>query len=215
MTSDMDPYRTLGVDHAAEPEVVAAAYRALARAHHPDVSRREDAERRMAEINAAWATLRDPVRRAAYDREHGIVNGVREDRGENPLRGMQRKATTAATSSPEKQGSPAAASHRGSSAARPGEVRWRRGPDGEGAAGPPPGRPRGSVLPFGRHIGWSLVEIARADPGYLQWLAPRPEGAKYRAEIEAILAPLLRGTDVRVLGDDAAAPARSRRRFGR
>jgi curved DNA-binding protein CbpA len=60
-------------------------------------------------------------------------------------------------------------------------------PDGTGAAGRPPGRPSGSVLEFGRHIGWSLGEIARVDAGYLVWLAERPEGARYRAEIDAVL----------------------------
>jgi molecular chaperone DnaJ len=54
--------------------------------------------------------------------------------------------------------------------------------------GRPPGRPAGSVLNFGRHVGWSLGEIARVDPGYLVWLAERREGARYRAEIDALLA---------------------------
>ena len=62
--------------------------------------------------------------------------------------------------------------------------------DGTGAAGDPPGHPSGSVLPFGRHIGWSLGEIARVDPGYLLWLAERPEGGRYRDEINAILGRL-------------------------
>jgi len=62
--------------------------------------------------------------------------------------------------------------------------------DGTGGAGPPPGRPLGSVLDFGRHIGWSLGEIARVDPGYLLWLAERPEGGRYRDEINAILGRL-------------------------
>lgn len=60
--------------------------------------------------------------------------------------------------------------------------------NGTGAAGRPPGRPSGSVLPFGRHVGWSIGEIARVDPGYLFWLAERPEGARYREEINALLA---------------------------
>jgi curved DNA-binding protein CbpA len=59
--------------------------------------------------------------------------------------------------------------------------------DGTGAAGHPPGNPSGSVLPFGRHVGWSLGEIARVDPGYLLWLAERPEGARHRDEINALL----------------------------
>jgi hypothetical protein len=60
--------------------------------------------------------------------------------------------------------------------------------DGTGGAGPAPGRPSGSVLDFGRHVGWSLGEIARVDPGYLIWLAERPEGAPYRDEIDGLLA---------------------------
>ena len=59
--------------------------------------------------------------------------------------------------------------------------------DGTGGAGKPPGRPSGSVLDFGRHIGWSLGEIARVDAGYLVWLADRPEGEPYREEIDDIL----------------------------
>ena len=59
--------------------------------------------------------------------------------------------------------------------------------DGTGGAGPPPGRPSGSVLDFGRHLGWSLGEIARIDPGYLVWLAERREGLRYREEIDRVL----------------------------
>jgi len=59
--------------------------------------------------------------------------------------------------------------------------------DGTGGAGRPPGRPSGSVVPFGRHIGWSLGEIARVDPGYLVWLEDRPEGRPYLEEIDRIL----------------------------
>jgi molecular chaperone DnaJ len=60
--------------------------------------------------------------------------------------------------------------------------------DGTGGAGRPPGRPSGSVLDFGRHIGWSLGEVARFDPGYLVWLAERPRGEPYREEIDGLLA---------------------------
>jgi curved DNA-binding protein CbpA len=59
--------------------------------------------------------------------------------------------------------------------------------DGTGAAGKPPGNPSGSVLQFGRHVGWSIGEIGRVDPGYLLWLAERPEGARYRDEINGLL----------------------------
>jgi len=61
------------------------------------------------------------------------------------------------------------------------------GADGTGSAGPPPGRPSGSILPFGRFIAWSIGEIVRIDPGYLEWVEARPEGAPYRQEIHETL----------------------------
>lgn len=67
----LDHYRTLQVTRDAEPEVIERAYRALSLKHHPDVvseSRRAEANRRMQAINAAYAVLRDPLRRRGYDR---------------------------------------------------------------------------------------------------------------------------------------------------
>lgn len=69
--------------------------------------------------------------------------------------------------------------------------------DGTGGAGRPPGRPSGSVLDFGRHIGWSIGEIARVDPGYLVWLEERPEGRPYLEEIDAVLLRMGQRTDSR------------------
>jgi curved DNA-binding protein CbpA len=54
-------------------------------------------------------------------------------------------------------------------------------------AGPPPGRPSGTVLDFGRYAGWSLGEIARHDTDYLEWLLRATFGRRLRAEIEGIL----------------------------
>jgi hypothetical protein len=51
-------FETLQVSPAAEPEVVAAAYRALARKYHPDRSSAPDAMVRMARINAAYQAVR-------------------------------------------------------------------------------------------------------------------------------------------------------------
>ena len=76
--------------------------------------------------------------------------------------------------------------------------------DGTGGAGPPPGRPSGSVLDFGRHVGWSLGEVARIDPGYLVWLIERPEGEPYVVEIEALLV----GMGVRQTREQTTAPWR-------
>ena len=64
---------------------------------------------------------------------------------------------------------------------------WATEYDWTGGAGPPPGRPSGSVLDFGRHAGWSIGEIARSDPGYLAWLEERREGQRYLEEIDLAL----------------------------
>jgi curved DNA-binding protein CbpA len=57
----------------------------------------------------------------------------------------------------------------------------------QGHAGPPPGRPSGRVLNFGRFAGWSLGEIARQDLEYLEWLDRMPIGRPYRDEIDGFL----------------------------
>ena len=62
-----------------------------------------------------------------------------------------------------------------------------RAAEGLGAAGPPPGRPSGAVLSFGRYNRWSLGEIARQDLEYLEWLDRMPIGRAYRDEIDVIL----------------------------
>jgi len=51
----------------------------------------------------------------------------------------------------------------------------------------PPGRPSGSLLDFGRYAGWSLGQIATADPVYLEWLARTPIGRSFNREIKALL----------------------------
>jgi curved DNA-binding protein CbpA len=82
---------------------------------------------------------------------------------------------------------PAATAARRGGADDPGRPRWTPERDGTGGAGPPPGRPSGSVLGFGRHIGWSIGEVARVDPGYLEWLSHRREGRAYIDEIDVTL----------------------------
>jgi curved DNA-binding protein CbpA len=61
-------YQILGVLPDAEDIVIKAAYRVLAQRYHPDKNAGDSAvASRMAAINEAYATLSDPVKRAAYD----------------------------------------------------------------------------------------------------------------------------------------------------
>jgi len=61
LVSRRDPHAILGVPVDASPITIKAAWRRLARAHHPDLATDADAQaaatRRMAQINAAYAEL--------------------------------------------------------------------------------------------------------------------------------------------------------------
>ncbi len=192
----IDPYATLQVAPEANDEVVAAAYRALARRNHPDIAG-EAATQAMARINAAWELVGTREARAEHDRtRRGRLQPVGPGRASSAPRPPAADAATATN-------------------AADGDVRaWARtfwyapAADGSGAAGPPPGRPSGSILPFGRHVGWSLGEIARVDPGYLEWLDDRVEGRPYRDEIDVLLMRLGRR-------EPSVAPSQARGRFGR
>lgn len=61
----MSHYDVLGVERTADRATLREAYLRLARAHHPDRAGGDPA--RMQAINAAWAVLGDPERRAVYD----------------------------------------------------------------------------------------------------------------------------------------------------
>lgn len=67
-THQKDYYLILQVQPSAEPEVIQAAYRRLARKYHPDVGRRDPT--RMQALNEAYETLSDPALRAAYNRRY-------------------------------------------------------------------------------------------------------------------------------------------------
>jgi curved DNA-binding protein CbpA len=67
-----DPYIVLGLARKASGEEVARAYRRAARASHPD-SAAAGSEEGFQAVSDAYQVLRDPRRRAVYDRSHPLV----------------------------------------------------------------------------------------------------------------------------------------------
>lgn len=63
----VDYYAALGVPRDADLAQIKNAYRKLAHLHHPDVSKDPDAEAKFKNAAAAYATLKNPEKRAAYD----------------------------------------------------------------------------------------------------------------------------------------------------
>ena len=155
----IDLYVVLQVNRRAEPEVIRAAYRALARKHHPDFG---GGAREMALINEAWAVLGDPARRAAYDAEPQAP-------GETPT--QPASPTTANPIDPVDRRPPMPPPGHGLAGRRPAQ----------------PGA-TGRVLDFGRYAGWTVGALADHDPNYLEWLARTPIGRPMAAEIDAVLA---------------------------
>lgn len=157
-------YAVLGVTPDADADTIRNAYRELARRYHPDAG--GDA-RYMAAINKAWGELRDPERRAAYDRK------MRLDRPVTVSAAARPDATAATTST-----------------TRPVDVAPPPTP-----AAPREKSSSGTVLDFGRYEGWTIGQLASRDPEYLLWLERTPIGRPLRAEIEAALTARHYGSD--------------------
>ncbi|HMK49151.1 MAG TPA: DnaJ domain-containing protein [Thermodesulfovibrionales bacterium] len=66
--AEKDYYETLGVETQADSELIKKTYRKLAFRYHPDRTGNDPvATQKMKEINEAYATLSDPVKRKEYD----------------------------------------------------------------------------------------------------------------------------------------------------
>ena len=95
-----DPHAVLGVPRNAAQATIKAAWRKLAREHHPDLTPHdpaatERATRRMAEINRAYAELRDGFADVdSASRGNGRTAGPPEPRPTRPVTGRVDTSST-------------------------------------------------------------------------------------------------------------------------
>jgi curved DNA-binding protein CbpA len=150
-------YSILQVERTAEPEVIRAAHRALARKHHPDFG---GDPRRMAAINLAWSVLGNPDGRARYDATPTVAADA-----------------TAASSMADATNTDGVRQAPATMPAAP-ELPTRRSMEQ---------RTGGTVLDFGRYAGWTVGNLADHDPNYLRWLSRTPIGRRLALEIEGAL----------------------------
>ena len=85
-----DPYKALGVDKAASPDVIKKAYRNLAKEYHPD--KQKGNEEKFKEVADAYDTLNNPQKKAQYDQRQrspfggGFSEGFSESMFEDLLK---------------------------------------------------------------------------------------------------------------------------------
>jgi curved DNA-binding protein CbpA len=193
-----DPHDVLGVARGASPTTIKAAWRRLARQHHPDLTGDDPAAsgiatRLMAEINEAYAALtRDERNGTAAGRHGGAAVEFDEAaprRGgpprPKPTRPVTGRVDTSDTFRPRNTTTSSASPLRGQpppptdrSCREPLRASHPTGPLERGRARNfrPPPRPsldeaRAFVVPFGKFHGHRLDEIADFEPSYIDWLA--------------------------------------------
>jgi hypothetical protein len=187
--SERDPHVVLGLKRGATRSEIKAAWRRLAREHHPDTAgedpaAKRQATRRMAEINRAYEALTaGPLAAAAP------AKGPRSDGPPPPPPGrpVTGRVDTTSTFRPRNSTTTPAGQH----GHPPGQQPPARRPEAEPLrASDPTGplrrgrsrhfRPRpeptlaeaGALeLGFGRFMGYTLAEVAAFEPSYIDWLA--------------------------------------------
>ncbi len=198
-----DPHLVLGVDPNASQATIKAAWRRLAREHHPDLTAGDAAAarrstRRMAEINAAYQTLRDGGGGAAGRSRAGRSTG---GTGSAPASGHQRRPAgppppprtrpvtgrldTTDTMRPRNATTGRPARPRGQAPLPPRRAD-REPPRASDPNGPiekgrlrrhrrPPEPPLADAqaweIEFGKFRGHTLGQIAAFEPSYIDWIA--------------------------------------------
>jgi len=168
-----DPYRVLDVPPDADAATISRAYWKLAKQFHPDRNGSALGRRLMLVVNEAYETLKNPERRAAWDRTRQAAAGRGLAAESRPPTGPSR---TTATPTPHAPAPPIVPP--------PGPI-LRRMAQQAGADQGADGRSRPSTLEFGRYAGRTIPEVATLDPDYLQWFIRTPLGRSYAAEVAA------------------------------
>jgi curved DNA-binding protein CbpA len=137
--------------------VIEAAYRALAMLHHPDRSDGPEADAVMADLNWAYAVLREPELRASYDNQQVSIE-VDPPTSTTTTTTLSERVAVAAEAAIERDVT----------------------------------NPANTVLDFGRFAGMTLRQIARIEPGYLEWLRRHSTGLRYRSQIDKVLESMVR-----------------------
>jgi hypothetical protein len=183
-----NPHDVLGVPRDAGQATIKAAWRRLAREHHPDrqsdPAAAERATRRMAEINRAYAELRDVLPGPADG------DGPRNRRGvwpppEKPTRPVTGRVDTTATFRPRNTTTGPRIRHESRPpstqdrlrreplrASQPnGPLRRRRVRNFRPPEPPSLDAARAHPIEFGKFHGHTLGQIADFEPTYIDWLA--------------------------------------------
>jgi curved DNA-binding protein len=79
-----DYYAVLGVAKNASQEEIQRAYRKLARKYHPDINKTSGAEDKFKDIGEAYEVLKDPDKRAKYDRYGAAWKAAQQGGGAPP-----------------------------------------------------------------------------------------------------------------------------------
>jgi curved DNA-binding protein CbpA len=162
-----DYYKTLEVDSEADAEVIAAAYRVLAKRVRAKADLEEADQVRLAELDLAYAVLSNPEQRRSFDARRDsdsvpVGPGYGNGNGHGHANGNGHPYDAAA--------------------------RLAAGPLSERLAAGLHGESLGALtINFGRYAGWTLAEIAQSDPEYLQWLSRHSSGIRYRSAILRLL----------------------------